>query len=105
MTAEQIKGLGPAFTDFLGSLLDCFLGKATFKHFGAYCRGLHSDLPRKSVEPIALAGGGDAVRTLQELLTHLDLVPPNAQESGRRGRTTSAVVLAAPLAGRVPRRW
>src|SRR5262249_32058029 len=35
--------------------------------FDNYCRGLLSDLPRKSVEPIALACG-TAVRTLQEFL-------------------------------------
>ena len=28
---------------------------------GTYCRGLMSDLTRKSVEPIALASGADAV--------------------------------------------
>jgi SRSO17 transposase len=69
MTAEQITALGPAFTNFLGSFLRCFLTRTTFKHVSAYCRGLLSDLPRKSVEPIALAGG-TAVRTLQEVLTH-----------------------------------
>jgi SRSO17 transposase len=36
-------------------------------HFDTYCRGLLSDLPRKSVEPIALEAG-TAVRTLQEFL-------------------------------------
>jgi SRSO17 transposase len=69
MTAEQITALGPAFTNFLGSFFGCFLTRTTFKHVLAYCRGLLSDLPRKSVEPIALAGG-TAVRTLQEMLTH-----------------------------------
>ncbi|HEV7213737.1 MAG TPA: transposase, partial [Chloroflexota bacterium] len=39
----------------------------TAAHFDNYCRGLLSDLPRKSVEPIALAAG-TAVRTLQEFL-------------------------------------
>src|SRR5205807_4975535 len=39
----------------------------TAAHFDTYCRGLLSDLPRKSVEPIALAAG-TAVRTLQEFL-------------------------------------
>jgi SRSO17 transposase len=38
------------------------------QHIGAYCRGLASDLPRKSVEPIALAAGA-TVRSLQLLLT------------------------------------
>jgi SRSO17 transposase len=69
MTAEQIAGLGPAFTGFLDSFFHCFLTRPTFKHFAAYCRGLLSDLPRKSVEPMALAAG-TAVRTLQEFLTH-----------------------------------
>jgi SRSO17 transposase len=69
MTAEQIAGLGPAFTAFLGSFRSCFARCDTFEHLGTYCRGLISDLPRKSVEPIALAAGA-AVRTLQEFLTH-----------------------------------
>lgn len=69
MTAEEISGLGPAFTRYVDSFFHCFLTRPTFKHFVAYCRGLLSDLARKSVEPIALAGGS-AVRTLQEFLTH-----------------------------------
>src|SRR6185295_13454269 len=47
---------------------DCFVTRKTFGHLGTYCRGLLSDLARKSVEPIALAAGC-AVRTLQEFLT------------------------------------
>jgi SRSO17 transposase len=69
MTAEQIAGLGPAFTKYLGSYRKCFPRLPTFKHLGTYCRGLISDLSRKSVEPIAVAAG-TAVRTLQEFLTH-----------------------------------
>jgi len=69
MTAEQIAGLAPAFTAFLGSFKPCFARRDTFAHLGNYCRGLISDLPRKSVEPMALAAGA-AVRTLQEFLTH-----------------------------------
>jgi len=38
-------------------------------HLGTYGWGLLSDLPRKSVEPMALAAG-TAVRSLQEFLTH-----------------------------------
>ena len=68
MTAEQIAALGPAFTSYLRSFESCFVTRKTFGHLGTYCRGLLSDLPRKSVEPIALAAGG-AVRTLQEFLT------------------------------------
>lgn len=69
MTAEQIAGLGPALTAFLDSFRPCFGRRDTYAHLGTYCRGLISDLPRKSVEPIALAAG-TAVRTLQEFLTH-----------------------------------
>ena len=69
MTADQIAALGPAFTGFLGAFRPCFVTGSTFKHLGTYCRGLLSDLPRKSVEPIALEAGA-AVRTLQEFLTH-----------------------------------
>lgn len=69
MTAEQIAGLAPTFTAFVSSFRPCFKRSDTFAHLGTYCRGLISDLPRKSVEPMALAAGA-AVRTLQEFLTH-----------------------------------
>ena len=69
MTAEQVAALGPAFTEYLREFRPCFVTGNTFAHLGTYCRGLAGDLARKSVEPIALAGG-TAVRTLQEFLTH-----------------------------------
>jgi len=69
MTDEQVAALGPAFTGYLSCFRSCFVTKNTFGHLNTFCRGLLSDLPRKSVEPIALAGGA-AVRTLQEFLTH-----------------------------------
>jgi SRSO17 transposase len=69
MTADQVAALGPAFTAYLRDFRPCFVTGNTFKHLGTYCRGLLSDLPRKSVEPIALSAGC-AVRTLQEFLTH-----------------------------------
>ena len=69
MTTEQVAALGPAFTEYLRDFRPCFVTKNTFAHLGTYCRGLMSDLPRKSVEPIALSAGC-AVRTLQEFLTH-----------------------------------
>jgi SRSO17 transposase len=67
MTDQDIAGLGPAFASFLRRFRPCFLQGRTAAHFDSYCRGLLSDLPRKSVEPIALACG-TAVRTLQEFL-------------------------------------
>jgi SRSO17 transposase len=69
MTAEQISSLAPAFRAFVSSFKPCFARRGTFAHLETYCRGLISDLPRKSVEPMALAAGA-VVRTLQEFLTH-----------------------------------
>ena len=63
MTDRDIARLGPASS--LGGYRPCFLQGRTADHFDDYCRGLLSDLPRKTVEPIALVCG-TAVRTLQE---------------------------------------
>lgn len=67
MTPEQMMALGAAFAVYLRLFTGCFAQERTAQHFHSYCRGLLSDLPRKSVEPIALACG-TAVRTLQEFL-------------------------------------
>ena len=67
MTPEQVLALGSTFAAYLREFEDCFVQDRTREHLHTYCRGLLSDLPRKSVEPIALAAG-TAVRTLQEFL-------------------------------------
>ncbi len=67
MTDEEIRELGPAFAAYLRRFRPCFLQDRTTAHFDSYCRALLSDLPRKSVEPIALASG-TAVRTMQLFL-------------------------------------
>src|SRR3954469_25597010 len=67
MTEQEITALGPAFAVYLRRFRDSFGQDRTPQHFDTSCRGLMSDLPRKSVEPIALAAG-TAVRTLQEFL-------------------------------------
>ncbi|MEW5837186.1 MAG: IS701 family transposase [Pseudomonadota bacterium] len=67
MTEEQLQALEPALADFLDHFLFCCDYTQTFGHLGTYVRGLLSDLPRKSVEPIALKAGIPA-RTLQEFL-------------------------------------
>ena len=67
MSPEMIVVLGSAFTAYLQLFEVCVAYRPTADHLHAYCRGLLSDLPRKSVEPIALACGS-AVRTLQEFL-------------------------------------
>lgn len=69
MTPQQITGLGPALTEFLRRLYGCFSECRLLDHFAVYCRGLLSDLERKSVEPMALAAGS-TVRALQLFLTH-----------------------------------
>jgi SRSO17 transposase len=68
MTPDQMLALGTAFTAYLRFFEDCLVYRPTAEHLHAYCRGLLSDLPRKSMEPIALACG-TAVRTLQEFLS------------------------------------
>lgn len=68
MTPEQIAGLGPALADFLRSFRPCLGERRLLDHFDIYCRGLLSDLPRKSVEPVALAAGS-TVRALQLFLS------------------------------------
>lgn len=67
MTDEQLDALGPALDDFLQPYLFCCGYTQTFTRLHTYCRGLLSDLKRKTVEPIARASGC-AVRTLQEFL-------------------------------------
>lgn len=80
MTQQEIARLGPAFAAELKRYRGCFLQKRSAAHFDTYCRGLLSDLPRKSVEPIAMEAG-TAVRTLQEFLT-----TTNWQHLGARDR-------------------
>ena len=67
MTDQEIQDVGPVFSQFLGRFRDCFPRAETRGHFDNYCRGLLSDLPRKTVEPLALASG-TVVRTLQQFL-------------------------------------
>jgi SRSO17 transposase len=67
MTEQEITALGPAFVAYLRRFRGCLGQDRTAGHFDTYCRGLLSDLPRKTVEPIALEAG-TAVRTLQEFL-------------------------------------
>src|SRR6186713_905340 len=67
MTPDQMLVLGSAFAAYLRIFEVCVAYHPTAEHLHSYCRGLLSDLARKSVEPIALAGGC-AVRTLQEFL-------------------------------------
>jgi SRSO17 transposase len=67
MDAAQIRRLGPMLDRFLAHFADCFCRRPTRQHLTAYVKGLLSDLPRKSAEPIAV-GQAVPVRTLQEFL-------------------------------------
>jgi SRSO17 transposase len=67
MTPDQMMALGTAFAAYLRIFEGCIAYRPTAEHMHSYCRGLVSDLARKSIEPIALACG-TAVRTLQEFL-------------------------------------
>lgn len=68
MDAEQIRQLRPRLTRYLAQFNDCFDRKDTRAYLPVYVEGQLSDLPRKSVEPIALKAGVP-VRTLQEFLS------------------------------------
>jgi SRSO17 transposase len=67
MDVAQIRRLGPMLDRFLAHFDDCFSRRPTREHLAGYVKGLLSDLPRKSAEPIAL-DQDIAVRTLQEFL-------------------------------------
>jgi SRSO17 transposase len=80
MTEQEITALGPAFASYLRRFRGSFGQDRTAKHFDTYCRGLLSDLPRKSIEPIALEAG-TAVRTLQEFLVTARWDPGSARDT------------------------
>jgi SRSO17 transposase len=67
MDVDQIHELESELFQFLDRFSDCFGRKDTRAHLGVYVRGQLSDLPEKSVEPIAL-DADVAPRTLQEFL-------------------------------------
>lgn len=70
MDAAQIRQLGPKLDSFLKRFDDCFARKDTRAHLPVFVRGQLSDLPEKSVEPIALEAGVPP-RTLQQFLSLL----------------------------------
>src|SRR6478672_8551342 len=100
MTEQEVTGLGPAFAAYLRRFRDCFGQDRTATHFGTYCRGLLSDLPRKSVEPIALAAG-TAVRTLQEFLVTARWDHASARDTLQRHLATAVAAAPADATGTV----
>jgi SRSO17 transposase len=68
MDADEIEALGPALDAYLSEFDDCFGRVEPRAHLRTYVAGQLSGLPRKSVEPIALAAGVPP-RTLQQFLS------------------------------------
>ena len=68
MDVVQLRKLGPKLRKYLKRFDDCFPRKDTRAHLPVYVSGQLSDIPEKSVEPIAL-NAGVPVRTLQEFLS------------------------------------
>jgi SRSO17 transposase len=68
MNIPQIRKLKPKLRQFLKRFDDCFPRKDTRAHLPVYVSGQLSDIPEKSVEPIAI-NAGVPPRTLQEFLS------------------------------------
>lgn len=100
MTDQDIARIGPDFAHYLDRFRCCFPQARTTKHFDTYCRGLLSDLPRKSVEPIALKSG-TAVRTLQEFLTVTHWDHLQALDLYQQGVARESARLPRDVLGRV----
>jgi SRSO17 transposase len=100
MTEQEIAGMMPAFASYLDRFRDCFIQKRTVAHFDNYCRGLLSDLPRKSVEPIALASG-TAVRTLQEFLVTTRWDQERARDRLQQDLAATAAALSDDALGAI----
>lgn len=67
MTTDQILALGSELASFLAEFDDCFGRRETRSKLETYVRGQLGQLPRKSIEPMALAVRMKP-RTLQEFL-------------------------------------
>ncbi|KKK47256.1 hypothetical protein LCGC14_3157050, partial [marine sediment metagenome] len=64
MDVKRIKSMGRELKTFLAEFDDCFARSESRERLRNYIGGQVSDLPRKSIEPIALAAGIPP-RTLQ----------------------------------------
>src|SRR5437879_5848194 len=75
MTDAEFATVGPSFAAYLRGFRRHAGLTPTARHFEEYCRGLLSDEPRKTVEPLALRAG-TTVRTLQVFLKDADWDEP-----------------------------
>lgn len=67
VSINDLKEVRRYLTQYLNEFRSCVKTKCNRRHLRTYVAGQISDLPRKSIEPIALAAG-EAPRTLQEFL-------------------------------------
>jgi SRSO17 transposase len=79
MDANRIRELEPLLKKYLAGFADCFPHANTREHLDVYVRGQLSDLPRKSVEPMALQASVPP-RTLQQFLSLLEWDRPLVRE-------------------------
>ena len=71
MDAREIAGMGTGLAEFLAEFGDCFGRSEPREHLRTYVAGQLSDVPRKSVEPIALRADVPP-RTLQRFLESVE---------------------------------
>ena len=87
MTVDEIKHIGPELKAFMNQFADCFGRCEPVEHARTYVCGQLSDLPRKSIEPIADQAGIDP-RALQKFVAqhkwkHQSLVERTCQITAR----------------------
>jgi len=66
---SDVEGFMDELQAFQSVFHDCFARSETRAHFWDYMVGQYSPLARKSIEPIALAGEGGRIRSLQRFLS------------------------------------
>jgi SRSO17 transposase len=79
MDVQKIKGMGRQLRRFLGEFDDCFGRSEPREHLRTYVQGQLSNLPRKSIEPIALSAKV-APRTLQGFFSYLSWDEPHLRD-------------------------
>ena len=79
MDVQEIKGMGGQLERFLSEFDDCFGRSEPREHLRTYVRGQLSNLPRKSIEPIALSAK-IAPRTLQGFFSYLSWDEPHLRD-------------------------
>ena len=84
MDANQIKNMGRRLREFLGEFDDCFVRSKSRQHLRTYVGGQVSSLPRKNIEPIALAAKVRP-RTLQFFLSSAPWTAVAGPEPGAGG--------------------